>query len=93
MVSVYFFTHDKIASGFTVKKFRKKGKNVFNYLGRASLHLASEEGHLSLVQLLLKRGSNIDQKDKYGEFILFLYWVNRSNMPDFRNKETHEIMT
>ena len=45
--------------------------NVLNYLERTSLHYASEKkGHQSVVELLLDRGANIDQEDKYGEFIL-----------------------
>ncbi len=44
--------------------------NVLNYLGHTSLHYASMYDHQSVVELLLDRGANIDQKDRNGEFIL-----------------------
>ena len=44
-----------------------------NYLGSTSLHYASEKGHQHVVQLLLDRGSNIDQKNNEGECILSIY--------------------
>ncbi len=48
--------------------------NVLNYLGFTSLHLASEGGHMSVVELLLDWGANINQKDDlYGKFILSIY--------------------
>ena len=60
-----------------MKKFRKKIKiinlNILNYLGDTSLHLASRKGRQSVVQHLLDRGSNIVQKNKFGEFILSIY--------------------
>ncbi len=58
---------------FAGKKFRKKmtnfNQNILNYLGLTSLNLASSYGHLPIVELLLDRGSNIDQKDNNGEFL------------------------
>ncbi len=64
--------------GFTEKMFRKKVTNInlnqMNYLGRTSLHWASLNGHQSVVELLLDRGSDIDQKDGFnGEFILSIF--------------------
>ncbi len=47
--------------------------NVLNYLGHTSLHLGSENGHQLVVELLLARGANIDQKNSSGEFILSMY--------------------
>ncbi len=38
-----------------------------------SLHYASLGGHQHVVQLFLDRGANIDQKDKFGEFIFSIY--------------------
>ncbi len=50
---------------------------VSKYLGFTSLHYASMSGHQHVVELLLDRGANIDQKDNSGEFILSLYsWNN-----------------
>ncbi len=59
-----------------LKKFKNKvtiNLHVSNYLGQTSLHWASEKGHMSMVELLLDRGANIDQKDRDGEFILSSY--------------------
>ena len=47
--------------------------NILKYLGKTSLHYASKNGHQSVVELLLDRGANIDQKNKNGEFILYLF--------------------
>ncbi len=47
--------------------------NILKYLGKTSLHYASEKGHQLVIELLLDRGSDIDQKDKNGEFILYLF--------------------
>ncbi len=67
----------KTASWFAGKKFRNQviniNLNVLKYLGYTCLHYASEKGHLSVVELLLDRGANIDQKNKFGEFIIFKY--------------------
>ncbi len=53
------------------KKFRENvtnlNINLLNYLGETSLHMASEMGHQSVVQLLLDRGSNIDRRNDNGE--------------------------
>ncbi len=49
--------------------------NILNCLGETSLHLASEEGHQPVVELLLDRGSNIDQGDFRGEFISSILYV------------------
>ena len=46
---------------------------IFKYLGKTSLHWASQSGHTSVVQLLLDRGSLIDKKDNLGMFILSIY--------------------
>ncbi len=43
--------------------------NILKYLERTSLHFASMRGHQLVVELLLDRGSDIDQKDNRGEFI------------------------
>ena len=56
-----------------MKKVTNINLNILNYLGRTSLHYASENGHQPVVELLLDRGADIDQKDKYGEFILFIH--------------------
>ncbi len=49
--------------------------NILKYLeNKTSLHYASQNGHQSVVQLLIDRGANIDQKeDNYGEFNLSIY--------------------
>ena len=77
VLPIYFFIYDKIATWFAGKKFMKTvtiiNLNVLNYLESTSLHYASEKGHQSVVELLLDRGANIDQKGKYGEFILYIY--------------------
>ena len=44
-----------------------------NYLEYTSLHYASLNGQQTVVELLLDRGANIDQKDEDGEFIIFKY--------------------
>ncbi len=44
-----------------------------NYLGWTSLHYASIYGNQPIVELLLDRGSNIDQKGRYGEFHLRIH--------------------
>ena len=46
---------------------------ILNYIGRTSLHHASENGHQPMVELLLDRGANIDQRSKLGEFNLSIY--------------------
>ncbi len=73
----HIYIYEKIASLFAWKKFRKKvtniNLNILKYLGKTSLHYASEKGHLSVVELLLNRSSDIDQKDRLGEFILSIY--------------------
>ena len=76
MISIYFDNY-KIATWFAGKKFGKNmtniNLNILKYLGKTSLHYASKNGHQSMVELLLDRGADIDQKDdKYGEFILFI---------------------
>ena len=43
------------------------------YLGWNSLHLASRNGHQSVVELLLDKDSDIDQKSGTGGFILSKY--------------------
>ncbi len=43
---------------------------ILQYLGMTSLHFASRNNHKPVVELLLDRGANIDQKDNKGEFIL-----------------------
>ena len=50
-------------------------QDVLNYLGRTCLHYASlkKGGYQRVVQLLLDRGANIHQKEKYGEIILSIY--------------------
>ncbi len=59
------------------KKFRKNvtniNLNILKYLESTSLHLASLIGHLPVVQLLLDRGADIDQKNDDGEFTLFIF--------------------
>ena len=57
--------------------------NILNYLGWTSLHYASESGHQSVVELLLDRGANKDQKDISGEFIssFFLCIYHTINLP------------
>ncbi len=74
MLSVYFSIYDKIATCFTGRKFRKMvtniNLNILIFLGITSLHLASENGHHPVVELLLDIGANIVQKDNNGEFIL-----------------------
>ena len=63
--------------GFTEKMFRKKvtniNQNVLNYLGSTGHHHESKPGHQPVVELLLDRGANIDQKDNNGGFILFIH--------------------
>ena len=54
--------------------------NVLNYLGSTSLHLASYDGLHSVVELLLDRGANINQKNDHGEFILSNIY-HRINLP------------
>ncbi len=44
--------------------------NILKYLGTTNLHFASENDHQPLVKLHLDGGSNIDQKDDDGKFIL-----------------------
>ncbi len=77
MLSISFSIYDKISSWFTVKKLRKKvtniNLNILNYLGDTSLHLASYHGHQDVVQLLLDRGPDIDQKNDSGEFISIIF--------------------
>ena len=55
--------------------------NILNYLGSTSLHSAINNGHLSVMQLLLDRGANIDLRDRYGEFISFIYGNSYHNLP------------
>ena len=73
MLSIF----NKIAIWFARKKFMKKATNinvnVLNYLGSTSLHFASREGHKSVVQLLLGRAANINQKNMGGELFLSIY--------------------
>ena len=90
-ISDYVFSiYDKIATCFAGKMFRKKvtniNLNVLKYLGKTSLHYASWEGHQHVVQLLLDRDANINQKANYGEFILSIYiciyhTINLSSYP------------
>ncbi len=77
VLSNYFSAYDEIATWFAEIMFRKKvtniNLNIFNYLGWTSLHYASRNGHQSVVELLFDSGSNIDQKDKSGEFDLSIF--------------------
>ncbi len=43
---------------------------ILQYLGMTSLHYASSNGLHPVVELLLDRGTNIEQADYKGEFIL-----------------------
>ncbi len=56
-----------------VSKVTNINLNVLKYLGMTSLHFASRNGHQSVVELILDRGANIDQKNNYGEFILSIH--------------------
>ncbi len=42
------------------------GVNAKNMYGLSPLHLAAEEGHRELAELLLARGAHVDAKDEYG---------------------------
>ena len=66
-----------------MKKETHINLNILNYLGKTSLHYASENGHQSVAELLLDRGANIDQKDQFGEFILsiYLYIYHKIDLP------------
>ncbi len=68
MLSIYFFHYDKISLGKSLGRMC-----LLYYLGMTSLHVASRKGLQPVVELLLDRGANIDQKDKYGEIILSIY--------------------
>ncbi len=56
-----------------MKKVTNINLNVLNYLGSTSLHLASYDGHHSVVELLVDRGADIHQKDNDGGFISSIY--------------------
>ncbi len=56
-----------------MKKVTNINLNVLNYLEWPGLLKASWMGHQCVVQLLLDSGCDIDQINKLGEFILFIF--------------------
>eukprot|EP01064_Diplonema_japonicum_P008024 TRINITY_DN15584_c0_g1_i1.p1 TRINITY_DN15584_c0_g1~~TRINITY_DN15584_c0_g1_i1.p1 ORF type:complete len:835 (+),score=185.37 TRINITY_DN15584_c0_g1_i1:75-2579(+) len=75
MTSRLGFTHEKFikaAAGrkLSIMKSVLKGSpqllNATDYDGRSALHLASEEGHLDVVQFLLAEGCDVNVKDRWG---------------------------
>ena len=44
----------------------KSYSKIFYFSGETCLHFASEEGHASLVQLLMEKGCRIDAKNNLG---------------------------
>ncbi len=53
--------------------------NILNYLGSTILHYTSESGHKHVVELLLDRGANVDQKNIGGEFLTFYICIHHKN--------------
>ncbi len=72
----YLFIHITINSLEKKKKVIITNLKTSNYLGHTSLYYASENGHLTVVHLLLDRGSNIDLKDYSSEFILSPFFLS-----------------
>jgi ankyrin repeat protein len=43
--------------------------NASDYDGRTALHLAASEGHVPVVELLLKRGADVNPVDRWGDTV------------------------
>ena len=58
----------------TIKQLTSQGANLnepSDYDGKTSLHLACAEGHLNVVELLLKSGASMYVRDRRGRTPLF----------------------